>query len=334
MTIKQLLAVLPALSIAFSLCRAETNSPSYIPLDEIASLYGFPGPVITNNQIALTNQINYITFETNGRKLVFNNVLIWLNNPVIRENNAFKLSDCDAGGTLAPLLKPEDIPATASPSIIVIDPGHGGEDPGAIGPRNSYEKKFTLAIAKQIKRKLKLSGLTVKLTRSKDVTLSLPERVALTKKANADIFISIHINSAGNTNASGLETYVIPPHGVISTAGNNGDATPCPGNKYDKSNILLAFFVHKGLLSGTQAADRGIRRARFDVLKDAPCPAILTECGFISNRTEEEKMMKKQYRNSIAEGITCGILTYVSAMKLPDQSQEASPLTNPSETTP
>ena len=157
--------------------------------------------------------------------------------------------------------------------------------------------------------------MTVKLTREKDLSLSLTQRVALARKWNADIFISIHANFASNTKASGLETYIVPCHGFPSTAEGSGSKNFCAGNKFDTANSLLAYYVHKGMLLQTKAVDRGIRRARFEVIKNAPCPAILAECGFLSNKAEAAKIVNKDYQNSIAEGISQGILTYVSKIK-------------------
>jgi N-acetylmuramoyl-L-alanine amidase len=85
------------------------------------------------------------------------------------------------------------------------------------------------------------------------------------------------------------------------------------GNGDDAANTLLAYFIHKGVLAQTAAADRGVKRAGFQVLREAPCPAVLVECGFISNRREEEKLMQSLYRDSLAEGIAQGILTYVGS---------------------
>lgn len=144
--------------------------------------------------------------------------------------------------------------------------------------------------------------------------MSLAARTAKAKEWKADIFVSIHLNSARNTDAAGLETYVLPAVGYPSTAGGGNNKT-CAGNTYDRANMLLAYYVHNEVLGQIGSPDRGIRRGRFDVLQNASCPAILVECGFVSNKIEENKMLRRRYLDSIAEGVAKGILTYLNKAK-------------------
>jgi len=279
-------------------------------LTDVGVGYGFPAPTEIGNNITFKSRYTTIVFETNSRKLLFNGLLVWMNGPVVKEGGEWTLTSADITKVIYPLLRSDKTMAGVRFSTVVIDPGHGGDDPGAIGRRKVYEKKVVLDIARRVREKLRGSGLSVKLTREEDSALSLAARAAKAKEWKADIFVSIHCNSAHNTKAAGLETYVIPAAGFPSTAGNN-DRNTYSGNKYDRANTLLAYYVHKETLARTKSVDRGIRRARFDVIRDAPCPAILVECGFISNKAEEEKMLQRKYRNNIAEGVARGILTYV-----------------------
>jgi N-acetylmuramoyl-L-alanine amidase len=200
------------------------------------------------------------------------------------------------------------------PVNVVIDPGHGGSDTGAIGTRGTKEKDLVLDIANRIEKHLESYGVNTKLTRGKDSFLRLSARTAKADKLGADILVSVHLNSARNPDTEGIETYTLPAAGHPSTAGNDDDKT-YSGNKNDKANTLLAYHVHKQMLALCGGADRGIRHARFDVLQNASCPAILVECGFISNKGEEAKLQQAEHREKIAKGITRGVLLYTGRNK-------------------
>jgi N-acetylmuramoyl-L-alanine amidase len=194
----------------------------------------------------------------------------------------------------------------------VLDPGHGGSDTGTRG-RQSVEKILTLDVAKRAERYLEAAGLNTVLTRTSDRTLSLEDRVALATGKHADLFVSIHLNSGGS--ADGIETYCSPPAGAVSTSNPfrrffGHPDSPCPNNRYDEKNVWLAHCVQRSALHATGAADRGVRRARFVVIRDATCPAILIEGGFLSNRAEEQRILTADYRERLAKAIADGILEY------------------------
>lgn len=283
-------------------------------LKDVGARYGFPLPSELDNKITLKSEYTTMVFETNSRKLVFNGLLIWMNAPLIKEHDQWSVTKADVTKIIEPLLKSDEVLVSAGFSTVVIDPGHGGRDIGAIGGQKVYEKKVVLDIARRVRKKLETTGVAVKLTRTKDSTVGLSARTARAREWDADIFVSIHLNSAHNCDAAGLETYVLPAAGFSSTAGKNDKRTSL-GNKFDKANTLLAYYVHKEILARTESADRGIRHARFEVLQNAPCPAILVECGFVSNESEEEKLIQKRYRDTVAEGIAQGISAYINKAK-------------------
>jgi N-acetylmuramoyl-L-alanine amidase len=198
------------------------------------------------------------------------------------------------------------------PSVVVLDPGHGGRDTGAIGGGGLLEKTVALDLARRVERKLRGSGLKVRLTRKRDRTVDLRTRTTLAAKWGGGLFVSVHLNASVNRSAAGIETYALAVPGLPSTASDSGDPTPFPGHAHNGGNIFLAYCLHRALLSGTGAADRGIRRARFQVLREAPCPAALVECGFVSNRIEESRLATAVFRDEIAEAIARGIRAYVS----------------------
>lgn len=290
---------------------ATIETDGYESIAHLGARYGFPAPSVDRQSVTLKSKYTTMVFSTNRRKLIFNGMLVWLNGPVVSNRGKWSIARVDVVKTIEPLLLPsKHVPALGS-CVVMLDPGHGGNDAGAIGHRKVYEKKVVLDISKRARSKLADAGVAVKMTRDDDSYLGLSARTALAKDAGADIFVSIHVNSAHDSRASGMETFVMPAAGFPSTAGNNSSRI-YPGNKHDAANMLLAYSVQKEMLKNERAADRGIRRARFDVLRSAPCPAILVECGFVSNRLEEEKMLQAAYRENMAEAITQGILAYIA----------------------
>lgn len=283
-------------------------------LESLGARYGFPALPVRGKTISMKSRYTTMVFSGNSRKLLFNGILIWLNAPIVEEGGKWSMAKADAAKTIDPLLRVDNTLDSVRCSTVVLDPGHGGSDTGAIGHRKVYEKEVVLDIAERVKEELKSSSVAVKLTRENDSYISLSDRTKKAKQWRADILVSIHVNSARNSNASGIETYVLPAAGYASTAGNN-DKKTYSANKHDAVNTLLAYYVHKEILARTGSADRGIKRARFDVLRDAPCPAILVECGFVSNKTEEQKMLQSEYRDNVAEGIAQGILAYAQRIK-------------------
>ena len=171
--------------------------------------------------------------------------------------------------------------------LIVIDPGHGGGDPGAVNG-SKHEKDATLAIAKKVACKLIEAGYRVALTRSTDRELTLAERCRFSNEKGADAFISIHLNAASNKTAEGLETWRYQ---------NVGHTTK-----------KLADDVHAELIAATGAVNRGVKTTTaFYVLKHTKAPAILVECGFISNSAECKDLFNATYQAKIAQAIAKGV---------------------------
>jgi N-acetylmuramoyl-L-alanine amidase len=273
---------------------------------------GFAAPAVTADRILVSNRDHTLLFTPRKRAAVIDGLLVYLNAPVTEYNRTWCVTKVDISQVLLPLTKNAKGRPRKGRPVVVLDPGHGGMDSGAVGQSKATEKELVLDIARRVRRKLKGSGLTVRLTRDGDSILNLSTRCAKAWEWQADAFVSIHINSASNREASGLETHVLPAPGFPSTAGNSKTDRRTMGNRHDRGSIRLAHFVHKGVLTLVGGTDRGIRRSRFNVLCSAPCPAVLLECGFLSNRKEEAKLRKESHREAIAEGIARGLLTYTS----------------------
>lgn len=282
-----------------------------IALEKIAAIHNFPKPILSQTEAILKDPLTMVVFSNDSRKLLFNGTLIWMNCPATKNKDKWNISKIDYETIVGALLKPENILADKKPWIIVLDPGHGGKSIGAIGDRKVFEKKAVLDITMKTKELLSNAGISVRMTRTGDTTMDLSERTEKAVKFGADLFVSIHLNFAGNKAATGVETYVLSCQGFPSTVAGKPENQSNPGNVYDKSNTILAYHVHRGILGSTSAEDRGIKHARFNVIRDASCPAILIECGFLSNAAEEAKIIDSEYRQKIAMGISNGILEYI-----------------------
>ncbi len=173
---------------------------------------------------------------------------------------------------------------------VVLDPGHGGRDPGAVGVGGLREKDVNLAISEKVKANLEAKGINVVMARASDVEIDLDPRVALAERVNADIFVSIHANaiSLSRPDVNGLETY------------------------YYSSGLRLAQTIHNSVLQQTDLLDRGVRRARFYVLVNTSMPAVLVETGFVTGRDDAARFRNPAARDEIANGISNGILQYLN----------------------
>ena len=260
-----------------------------------------------------------LVLESDHCEILLNGVQHWLSSPVLAARGQLWLSATDVLKTIDPVLRQGRSPNASVIRTVVIDPGHGGTDRGTRGT-SAIEKEMTLNVGRRVERDLEREHLSAVLTRSTDTTVSLEDRVDFAGSRHADLFVSIHFNSGGS--ADGIETYCLPPAGTVSTAdaasvrsGRSSDDS-CAANRFDEKNVWLAHCVQKSLLRATGAADRGVRRARFYVLRDAPCPGILVEAGFLSNRAEEHKILTPEYRDELARAIADGILTYKKSVEI------------------
>lgn len=283
------------------------------PLDYVARRFGLSEPEPRQGRLHMHNSFYAVVLEANSRKLNFDGTLLWLNGSVFPRGNDWYVPAADIVGTIAPLLFPRDaLKGRRAAMLVALDPGHGGEDGGAVGPRKMNEQRLVLDIARRVRAKLEHCGVAAVLTRDGDFDMGLTERCEIARHRGAQVFVSIHLNSTSNPRAAGVETFVLTAPGFPSSAGVSADSHAYAGNRHDAANLLLSYYVQRGVLSQTRAEDRGIKRARFEVLRNAPCPATLVECAFVSNRTDENRLSTIPGRDRIAEGLYRGILTYVS----------------------
>ena len=177
--------------------------------------------------------------------------------------------------------------------IVVIDPGHGGRDPGAVGIQGLRETHVVLDISLEVSRILQRQGATVYLTRTREVEIDLAPRVALAQRARADIFVSIHANaiSMSRPDVNGLETY------------------HAPGSR---RGALLARTIHNTILRSLNMGNRGVRSARFYVIRRTSMPSVLVETGFVTGAQDAPRLMNPAWRQAMAKAIARGILNYLT----------------------
>jgi N-acetylmuramoyl-L-alanine amidase len=182
-----------------------------------------------------------------------------------------------------------ELPVPNGRRVVVIDPGHGGPDPGAVGINRIFEKEIVLDIGLQVARILEQQGVTVVMTRSSDIDLELQPRIDIAERANASVFVSIHSNaiSMSRPDVNGLETY------------------------YYDSGAALAQSVHQSILEDVPIADRRVRQARFFVIRKTSMPAILIETGFVTGADDARNFQNPSFRSAMARGIARGILRYL-----------------------
>jgi N-acetylmuramoyl-L-alanine amidase len=192
---------------------------------------------------------------------------------------------------LAPApVRPTVSPRRRSVGTVVIDPGHGGKDPGATSVLGAHEKHIVLAVARQLADQLRRRDVDVVLTRSDDRFLELEDRAGVATEAKADLFVSLHADSAKNPSASGCAAYV--------------------SRSANRQSLAAAGAILKRVgSSGTTS--RGIRRADYRVLVHAKCPAVLVEIGFLSNRTEATRLVNASYQRRQAEALARGIVDFL-----------------------
>src|ERR1043166_4489071 len=228
--------------------------------------------------ITLRSQSAVLGLEIDSREATVNGLRIWLNAPPTTVRGVSLIGRIDALKVIEPVLFPPRSVGASAFRAILIDPGHGGSDQGTQSASGILEKTVALDVSKRLQNILSSQGLVAVLTRSSDATLPLDRRVSRSKELRADLFVSVHFNSEGRgRSVRGIETYCLTPSGAASTASTRALAPYLPGNRYDPSNMLLAFHVHRTLLVASGAPDRGVRRARFYVLQYAECRSILVE---------------------------------------------------------
>lgn len=292
------------------------GSHDYLTARNIAEFYGLPADGLVNNKtILFENEKGSLVFTLGSRETQINGVRNWLSFPVLEKDGKFLISRLDLAETIEPQMRPQMITNIGHVKTIVLDPGHGGYDKGAIG-RYGCEKDYTLDVARQLRPLLQARGFKVLMTREGDYFVPLDVRARIANAVPDSIFVSIHFNAADiNPNASGFEIYSLTPRGAPSTqddlmkanADNDQNGTPV-----DTHSIELSAAIYHSLLGHVGEFDRGMKRARFAVLRQTKIPAVLIEGGFLTEGGECKLIANKEWRTKLAQAISVGIDNYKS----------------------
>jgi len=283
----------------------KSNDEYYVPIDDFFNILSIHG---SDHQ-----SIDYTTMSISlNSKIKKTKEISTVNVDLAKEKNRWKLD------------------------TIIIDPGHGGKDPGAIGYRGTKEKDITLDVAKRLVKKIERNtNINTILTRDEDIFIRLQDRTKLANSNNGKLFISIHANSAEDRRANGFETYMIGMNknaAAVRTAAREnavldlegGSATKLTDEALIKVTIAQSGFangsekfaalVQEEMSKRLQSKDRGVKQAGFYVLAYASMPNVLIELGYISNPSEEKKLKSSQYKDALATSIYRAIEKYQQAL--------------------
>jgi N-acetylmuramoyl-L-alanine amidase len=244
---------------------------------------------------------------------VINGARSWLCFPVIEQDGKFLVSRTDVAKTLEPLVRPHRVPNVGNVQTVVLDPGHGGYDKGQVS-RYGCEKDFALDVARKLRPILQAKGLRVIMTREGDYFVPLEVRAKIANAARNSIFVSIHFNGTNDDpNATGFEIFSFTPRGAPSTSDGTAAASSVnmqPGSSVDAQSLALSACIYHSLLGHIPEYDRGIKRARFAVLRLTNVPAVLIEGGFLTEGGESKLIANKDWRAKMAGAIGIGIENY------------------------
>lgn len=292
----------------------------YVSLRSVKTFYKFDEMSRSGKHIVLENKNVRMTLRANSYECHMNGVKFVFSFPVEDSGGQTWLSKVDLMKLVHPVLRPQIIETAGNFRTVIVDPGHGGSDPGATNPLGT-EARYNLLVATYLKEFLEREyKYKVIMTRSDDRFLTLQQRVDIANRVRENaVFVSIHHN-AGRSAARGIETFTLSPVGV-SHYGRGlkaSDFSPKNGNYHDSANVALATAIHGSLLTSLKdpktresyTLDRGIKRARFSVLSGVKHPSVLVECGFMSNPYEARLIHNTDYQRTVAKSIAFAIQKY------------------------
>ncbi len=317
-------SILTSLSQAFQWNETSYKGNKYIPLRKVKEFYEFKTFKRSGRKIIISNPGKAgvtLQFHAGGQEVLMNGVKFIFSNAIVLLKGSHHVSSTDLIKVIHPILRPDEIRTAKAFDTVIIDPGHGGKDAGAVN-RLGTEAGYNLKVARLLKDNLTKKGFKVVMTRESNIFLSLKQRVEIANRHKNAIFISIHFNAVGRgaSRARGIETFTLSPVGVAHYGRSikASDFQAKPGNYQDSANIALATAVHWGTLMtlnkrGMKVPDRGIRRARYSVLTGVKHPSILFEGGFLSHPSERRLIHSPNYQRTLAKSIAEAIAFYRKA---------------------
>src|SRR5213080_4681721 len=308
-----------ALTSSIAIAAAEwqvikVSGHDYLSVDNISKFYGLPAEVVPSGAKIQTNTTEHpLEFVSGSREAIINGARSWLCFPVIEQNGKSLVSRTDVAKTIEPLVRPHRVPDVGKVQTVVLDPGHGGHDKGQMS-RYGAEKDFALDVARKLRPILQAKGLRVIMTREGDYFVPLEVRAKIANAARNSIFVSIHFNATNDDpNATGFEIFSFTPRGAPSTS--DGNVAPSSlsmqaGTAVDAQSVALSACIYHSMIGHIPEFDRGIKRARFAVLRLTKVPAVLVEGGFLTERGECKLIANKDWRGKLAGAIGMGIENY------------------------
>ena len=312
----------------------QIDGAQYLPLSAVAKLHGLDfvwdpdtrRAELTSENVKVKVRLGSPVFLVNGRTEVLEDPVLFRDGRVVVPVSFTK--------RLVPYLG-ETVPSHLRPQYqvrkVIVDAGHGGHDPGAIGRSGLREKTAALDIARRLKEELEAQGIDVIMTRKDDTFVSLQQRTTIANRTDADFFVSIHCNASRSRGIDGFEIYHLRPTAeaspqIVDGAGEFPVEEEVAYDTHSTSlrrvlwdlvyaehrveSAELAKAVAWAMNRRLPTPNRGVKGARFYVLRGVRMPSVLVEVGFISNAAEEEKLRSREYRQQVAEAIAAGIVSY------------------------
>jgi N-acetylmuramoyl-L-alanine amidase len=291
----------------------KVNGHDYLSVDNISRFYGLPAGVAAAGDKIRLETVSPLEFVNGSREAMINGARSWLCFPLLEQDGKYLVSRTDVAKTIEPLVRPHRVPAVGKVQTVVLDPGHGGHDKGQVS-RYGCEKDFALDVARTLRPLLQAKGLRVIMTREGDYFVPLEVRAKIANAARNPIFVSIHFNGTNDDpNATGFEIFSFTPRGAPSTSDTTLTSSSFnmqPGSEVDAQSMALSACIYHSLLGHIPEYDRGIKRARFAVLRLTKVPAVLIEGGFLTERGECKLISNKDWRGKLAAAIGVGIENY------------------------
>jgi len=292
----------------------KVNGHDYLSVDNVSKFYDLPAEVVPSGARIQSETADHpLEFVSGSREAMINGARSWLCFPVIEQDGKTLVSRTDVAKTIEPLVRPHRVPNVGKVQTIVLDPGHGGHDKGQVS-RYGAEKDFALDVGRKLRLILQAKGFRVIMTREGDYFVPLEVRAKIANSARNSIFVSIHFNATNDDpNATGFEIFSFTPRGAPSTSDGtlaSNSFNMQPGSSVDAQSMALSACIYHSLLGQLREYDRGIKRARFAVLRLTKVPAVLIEGGFLTEGGESKLISNKDWRAKFAGAIGKGIENY------------------------
>lgn len=289
----------------------------YVSLEDIRSFYKLM-PIAQpkgSGTRAVGNGTVTLIFGPGPKDVSIHGLRCTLSHPTRPDDKGDLLvSKTDLLKLIDPVLRPTYIAGRKIIKTVVIDPGHGGHDPGTVTDY-TREANVALMVAGKLAGELRQRGLEVKLTREVNQHVSDQTRLDMANHTTDALFISLHVNS-GRSDVSGIETYTVAP----ASPGETG----CPANEHDAANAALAVALQSALVAKAGAKDGGCRRAQYSLLSSLHCPAALVELGYATHQDEAERLNTEEYQSMLALALADGISAFAAVMN-PETQLKALP---------